>query len=211
MSRRIVDVTAEELDTIAGEAWSTAAKDALTRGLSVTGSHNGRRFRYHPDGRVEDLGPVVNLATPASTPTFEVPKVEIPEAFGELVERRVAQAREGYEKVKALAENATDVFKDTFATASKSENDFTLKAIEVARANTNAAFDFASELLTVKSLSEAVKVTSAHTRKQLDAYIAQTRELTALAQKLAAEAKEPLEAGHDTKLRVKKRRRPSVA
>jgi len=58
MAKRVVDLTAEELDSAAGEAWAAAARDALARGLPVTGSRDGRRLRYHPDGRVEDLGPI---------------------------------------------------------------------------------------------------------------------------------------------------------
>ncbi len=128
-------------------------------------------------------------------PKFEVPKIEVPAAFRELAERSVAQARDGYEKMKAVAEDATDVLEDTYASASKGAADYTLKAIEIARANTNAAFDFAGALMTVKSLSDAVELTSAHTRKQLDAYIAQAKELSSLAQKVAVETTEPLKSG----------------
>jgi hypothetical protein len=56
MAKRVVDLTAEELATAAGEAWAAAARDALARGLPVTGSRDGRRLRFHPDGRIEDLG-----------------------------------------------------------------------------------------------------------------------------------------------------------
>jgi hypothetical protein len=58
MKQRLEDLTPDELDAFAGEAWGKAAKQALASGLPVTGSRNGRRFRYHPDGRIEDLGPV---------------------------------------------------------------------------------------------------------------------------------------------------------
>jgi hypothetical protein len=58
MAKRVVDLTVEELDSAAGEAWAAAARDALARGLPVTGARDGRRLRYHPDGRIEDLGPV---------------------------------------------------------------------------------------------------------------------------------------------------------
>src|SRR5262245_42767380 len=101
-------------------------------------------------------------------PKFEVPKLEIPAAFRELAERSVAQARDGYERMKAAAEEATDVLEGTYATASKGATDYVLKAIEAARVNANANFDFASEFVTVKSLSEAVELTSAHARKQFD-------------------------------------------
>jgi hypothetical protein len=58
MMKRVTDLSVEELEQLAGEAWSSAAREAIGRGLPITGSHGGRRFRYHPDGRVDDLGPV---------------------------------------------------------------------------------------------------------------------------------------------------------
>jgi hypothetical protein len=58
MAKRIVDLTANEPDEFAREAWTAAAQEALSKGLPVTGSINGRRYRYYPDDRVEDLGPV---------------------------------------------------------------------------------------------------------------------------------------------------------
>ncbi len=64
--------------------------------------------------------------------------------------------------------------------------------IEAARANTNATFDFATQLMAVKSLSEAVELSTAHARKQFETLSAQTKELTALAQKVATETVEPI-------------------
>lgn len=61
MKKRVVDLSAGELNAAAGEAWNAATKEAFARGLSVTGSRDGRRFRYHPNGRVEDLGSAAPL------------------------------------------------------------------------------------------------------------------------------------------------------
>jgi hypothetical protein len=58
MSKRVTDLSAEELEGLAQEAWSSAAREALAKGHAVTGSRNGRRYRYHPDGRIDDLGTV---------------------------------------------------------------------------------------------------------------------------------------------------------
>lgn len=58
MAKRVVDLSAKELENAAGEAWAGASREALARGLPVTGSHDGRLLRYHPDGRIEDLGPI---------------------------------------------------------------------------------------------------------------------------------------------------------
>ena len=128
-------------------------------------------------------------------PKFEIPKVEMPAAFREFAERGVAQAKDTYEKMKAAAEEATDVLETTYSTATKGASDYGLKVIEAARINTNAAFDFAGELITAKSLSEVIELSSAHARKQFEALTAQTKELGALAQKVATETAEPIKAG----------------
>jgi phasin len=125
-------------------------------------------------------------------PHFDLPKMEIPAAFREFAEKSVSQAKETYEKMKSAAEEATDVLEETYATASKGAADYGLKVIEVARVNTNAAFDFATELMAVKSPSEFVELSTAHARKQFEALTAQTKELTAIAQKVATETAEPI-------------------
>ena len=71
MSKRVTDLTAEQLDELAREAWSASAQEALAKGLPVTGSYHGQRFRYHPDRRLEALGPVAALPESASPPVHE--------------------------------------------------------------------------------------------------------------------------------------------
>jgi phasin len=125
-------------------------------------------------------------------PNFEMPKMEIPAAFRDIAEKSVSQAKETYEKMKSAAEEATDVLEDTYATATKGVSDYGLKLIEVTRENTNSAFDFATRLMTVKSLSEVVELSTAHSRKQYEVVTAQTKELAAMAQKVAVDTAEPV-------------------
>jgi len=128
-------------------------------------------------------------------PKFDIPKVEMPAAFREFAERGVAQAKDTYEKMKAVAEEATDVLESTYSTATKGASDYGLKVIEAARVNTNAVFDFAGELITAKTLSEMIELSSAHARKQFEALTQQSKELGALAQKVATETAEPIKSG----------------
>src|SRR5580658_279575 len=128
-------------------------------------------------------------------PKFDMPKVEMPAAFREFAERGVAQAKDTYEKMKAAAEEATDVLETTYSTASKGASDYGMKVIEAARINTNAAFDYYGELIAAKTLSEVVELTSAHARKQFETLTEQTKELGALAQKVATETAEPIKSG----------------
>jgi len=128
-------------------------------------------------------------------PKFEVPKMEVPAAFRELAEKGVAQAKENYEKMKSVAEEATDMLEETYATASKGCSGYSLKLIENARANTDAAFDLMTELATAKSLAQLVELSSGFMRKQFDAFTVQAKDLADEAQKVMAETAEPLKEG----------------
>ena len=145
-----------------------------------------------------------NLAKPAARafgpPNYEIPKSElpsmgIPDALRETADKGVAQAQDTYEKAKVAAEQATDLLKDTYATAAKGATDYNLKIIEIARTNINSTFEYAQELMAVKSPSDFVVLWTAHARKQIDTMIAQTKALTELAQKATTEIAEPLKAG----------------
>jgi len=128
-------------------------------------------------------------------PKFEMPKLEIPAAFREFAEKGVSQAKDNWEKMKAVTEEATDVLEDSYATASKGAADYGVKLIDAARTNTNAYFDFATQFLTVKSFSEAVELSTAYTRKQFETAGVQFKELSALAQKVTTESVEPIKEG----------------
>ena len=128
-------------------------------------------------------------------PGFDLPKFEVPAAFREAAEKGVAQAKEGWEKMKSATEEATEVLEESYTTAAKGASEYGLKVIDAARTNTNAAFDFATEIATAKSLSELVELSTAHARKQFETVSAQTKELTSLAQKVSADTVEPFKTG----------------
>ncbi len=90
-----------------------------------------------------------------------MPKFEVPAAFREAAEKGVAQAKEGWEKMKSATEEATEVLEESYTTAAKGASEYGLKVIDAARTNTNAAFDFATNLATAKTLSEFVEISSA--------------------------------------------------
>jgi phasin len=132
------------------------------------------------------------------TPRLEAPKFgttnEGPALFREFAEKSIAQAKQAYDKLKTSAEESTAVLEDTYQTAAKGVTAYNLKVIEAARANANATFDFASRFVAVKSLSEAVELSSTHARKQFEALATQSKELAELAQKVASDTAEPIKA-----------------
>lgn len=128
-------------------------------------------------------------------PSFEMPKMEVPAAFREFAEKGVAQTKEAYEKIKAAAEENTEMLETVYSTATQGSTEYGLKMIEIARFNTNAAFTFVEKLFGVKTPSELVEVATAHSRMQFETLSAQGKELAGLAQKVATDTTEPLKAG----------------
>ena len=134
-------------------------------------------------------------AKPAPAPAFDPGNIAMPEMIRALAEQGVQQAKDTYARIKNAAEETTDLVEDAYLSATKGATEFNLKAIEALRANVNTGFDYARGMLATKSLSEAVELSASHVRRQFDTLTAQSKELSALAQKVATEAAEPITAG----------------
>ncbi len=123
---------------------------------------------------------------------FDFSKVEVPAPMREAADKAVAQMKDGYAKLKAAAEETTDLVEDTYATASAGVKDFNLKALDAARLNMNAGFDHARDLMGAKSLAEVIELQSAYIRKMFDSLQTQGKDLSAVAQKTATDTIEPV-------------------
>src|SRR5438552_14624316 len=121
-------------------------------------------------------------------PKFEMPNMEMPEAFRELAAKGVAHVKDTCAKAKAASEEAADLLENTYAVMAKGVTEYNLKLIEIVGTNTRAGFDYAHELLGVKSPSEFIELSTAQMRKQFDIAPAQNKELCALAQETATDA-----------------------
>lgn len=128
-------------------------------------------------------------------PGFNMPQVEFPTAYREFAEKGLSQAKQGYERAKAVAEEASEMIETTYATAAKGASTYNMKLLEAARTNTNAYFDFVGALLSVKSPTEVAELAQSHAKKQIEVMTAQGKELAALAQKVSTETAEPIKAG----------------
>jgi phasin len=118
-----------------------------------------------------------------------------PEAFRDTAEKGVAQAKETYEKMNTATTEAADLIRNSYSTAVKGMQDYNNKVIELARANSNAAFDFVQKMSGVKSSSVLVELWAEHVRKQVETLTEQTNQLAALAQKATLATMEPLKTG----------------
>lgn len=130
----------------------------------------------------------------AHTDPFSAVSFQVPEHVRVMAEKGVAQAREGYQKFKEAAETSNVALEAVYTSATRGAGDLTAKVLDIARANTESAFDFTQRLLGVKSVHEAFEVVNAHARKQFDVLTAQSKELADVAQKVATDTVEPIKA-----------------
>ena len=133
--------------------------------------------------------------TGAGTKSAGAAKMETPQAIREMAEKGTAQAKQAYAKMSAATAEASSVIQNAGATATQGIKDSNAKVIEFARTNSNTAFDNANELLAVKSPTEFFKVSAEQARNQFEVLSAQTKEFTALSQKVMLETAEPFKAG----------------
>jgi phasin len=125
-------------------------------------------------------------------PKFDMPKVEMPEAFRDMAEKGVQQAKDAYARIKSAAEEATDLAEDTTRPRPRARP--VQSALEARRVNMNAAFDSTREFLGAKTPAEAVELSTSHLRKQFEALAAQTKDLSALAQKVATQRRRAIKS-----------------
>ena len=131
----------------------------------------------------------------ANDPFSNVTPFQIPEQLRAMAEQGVSQAREGYQKLKEAAESGNGAMGAAYASATRGAGDFTAKVIDIAKTNTESAFNFTQSLLGVKSLPEAFALVNAHAQKQFEVLTAQSQELAALGQKVATDTVEPISSG----------------
>jgi hypothetical protein len=90
----------------------------------------------------------------------------------------------GAETVRGIQEGLTSAVENV--------RDLNVRLIEMARANTHAAFDFAREVAEAKAPSDLVQAWTRHATKQFDMLTKQGSELTTLGQQFANTSSEPI-------------------
>ena len=123
---------------------------------------------------------------------FEMTITEVPAIMQEMAEKGVAQAKEGYEKIRVAAEEATDLLEDTYESARQTTIGFNLKAIETAKENADATFAFMTRMVGVKSLAEAIELQSTFFSKQFDSFSTQVKDMQEMVAAAITEAGEPV-------------------
>ena len=134
---------------------------------------------------------VNRAAEKAIDSAFQLPKSEMPEMIRSMSEQGLAQTREAYARMKSAAEEATDVLEETFSTTRDGMLQVHTQALEAAKANADATFDFVKRLLTVTSVSDAVQLQTAFARERFEAFVDYSKDFQATVGKVTADASKP--------------------
>jgi len=135
------------------------------------------------------------MTNPTDPFSSSVIPFEVPEQMRAFAEKGVSQARDSYAKFKDAAETHNGTIEAVFTSASKGASAYSAKLIEFFKTNSTTSLNFAQELFSVKSPSEAMELMTSHSRKQFETLTAQAKELAELGQKVATETVEPIKAG----------------
>jgi hypothetical protein len=104
-------------------------------------------------------------------------------------------AREAMQNGAAAAEESTRTLGEGYFAAAEAVSDFNMKVSEIAQANTMATLNFAQQVATAKGPAEAVAFWSSYARNNFETLTAQSKQLTALAQKIMTSTAGPLTKG----------------
>jgi len=125
---------------------------------------------------------------------FAAPSFEVPEALRSFAEQGLSQTREAYGRMKAAAEEATDVMEESFEGTRESLREVQFKALDAARANVDATFDLARNLLGVTSVSDAIQLQTAFARERFEAFVDYSKDVQSALTKVTSEAGKPAKA-----------------
>jgi len=131
-----------------------------------------------------------------------VPLQAVHEKTRALIEKSLVEGRANFAKAKSVANEATSAIEASYGAAKDGVVEFNVKAIEAIKASADANFELFKSLAGAKSISEFVTLQTEFSRKQFETAFAQSKDLVALARKVANDAVEPIKAQVSKTLKI---------
>lgn len=101
-------------------------------------------------------------------------------------------ARENFDKTLETGAETVRGIREGVTAARENVRDLNVRLIDMAQANTDAAFDLVREVAEAKAPSDIVQAWTTHATKQFDMLTKQASELTILSQRFANTSAEPV-------------------
>ena len=107
-------------------------------------------------------------------------------------QKSAAMTREGIERGTRAAEDGLQAVERSYSAAFDNVRELQRKLMEMARAQTQATFNFARDVTSAASPSDLMEIWTSHARKQFEMMSTQCKDLTELSQRLASETVQPI-------------------
>jgi len=101
-------------------------------------------------------------------------------------------ARESFDRTLETGAETVRGVQEGFTSALENVRDLNVRLIDMARANSDAAFDFAREVAEAAGPSDLVQAWTTHATNQFEMLTKQASELTTLGQEFASTSSEPV-------------------
>jgi phasin len=160
-----------------------------------TASENGQK-----GGAAKAAGAARFAAKDVADAAFAYPTFEVPEVLRSFAEQGLSQTRETYARVKAAAEEATDLIEESFEATREGVREVQFKALDAAQANTEATFDLMRKLMGVTSVADAIQLQTAFARERFEAFVDYSKDVQSTLTRFGAEASKPAKAIFDRAL-----------
>lgn len=118
--------------------------------------------------------------------------IQMPENVQAMAEEGVARGRETYEKITAVAREATTGMEEVTVAQTRGARELSEQFFDVMAANTEAAFDAAAAMAGAKSLPEAARMQADFVQQQMAKAGEQTKELYETSSRVTRETVETL-------------------
>jgi phasin len=118
-------------------------------------------------------------------------RFEIPKEMRSMAEAGFEQARKGFEKFLAGAQQTAETIEERGATVRAGAKDVGAKAISHAEKNVQASLDYAQALLHAPDLAEVMRLHSAYVTAQMRSLAEQASEMGQIVSRAAMDAAKP--------------------
>ncbi|TPW27918.1 phasin [Pararhizobium mangrovi] len=129
---------------------------------------------------------------------------KITETYRDFAEKSMLQSREGYTRMKTVAEDATKTAEATLENAQAGTVELGLKAIDYMRAHTENSLSHMEALLGVKSVAEVMELQSSFFRKQMELGADHAKSMQETSRKVADDVSKPGKSAMDKAMKEAK-------
>ena len=141
--------------------------------------------------KTEDAAKATNAQMKDSAETMMSGAFEMPNVFRDLAEKSASRAKQNYDTYKSMTEDATGAMEDVISTTNKNVGEVQRQALTSAKEQMNAGFDFAENMLKVRTVSEAFELQASFMRQQFETMQENFKQFQSLSSKMQQDSSRP--------------------